>query len=151
MDRHTGGLRERVMPSWQFELLLWGISSGFPLANHFDLPGSKSVFGISQDFPMCVRASLSQDGFYQRGLWVGWHPSPFDLQGAFLHMGSRGGLLTLKMRTVWSLIFYLGRAQPPVSIVLLFPPWSIGPQETNSKHLPWGPICLLPQFELLVN
>ena len=65
-----GGLRERVTPSWQFESLLRGISSRFPLANHRDLPGSKSVFGISQDLPMCARASLSQDGFYHRALWV---------------------------------------------------------------------------------
>ena len=34
--------RERVIEwplLWQFELLVWGITSGFPLANHFDLPG----------------------------------------------------------------------------------------------------------------
>ena len=39
--------RERVTeftPLWQFELLLWGISSAFPLANHFDLPYSQSIF-----------------------------------------------------------------------------------------------------------
>ena len=65
-----GRLRERVAPLWQFKSLIWGISSGFPLANHFNLTGSKSVFGIYQDFPMCARASLSQDGFYRRGLWV---------------------------------------------------------------------------------
>ena len=70
VDRHTGGLRERVAPLWQFESLIWGTSSGFPLANHFDLPGSTSIFGISQDRPMCARISLSQDGFYLRGLWV---------------------------------------------------------------------------------
>ena len=75
MDRHTGGLRETVVPLWQFESLLCSISSMFPLANHFDLPGSKCVFGISQDFPMCAHASLSQDGFYQRGLWVDWTSS----------------------------------------------------------------------------
>ena len=27
---------------WQFKSLIWGISSGFPLANHFDLSGSES-------------------------------------------------------------------------------------------------------------
>ena len=27
---------------------------GFPLANHFDLPGFKTVFGISQDLPKDV-------------------------------------------------------------------------------------------------
>ena len=52
------------MPSWQFESLLWGISSGFLLTNRFDLPGSKSIFGVAQDFPVCVGASLSQDGFH---------------------------------------------------------------------------------------
>ena len=65
VDRHRGELRvSRVVPSWQFELLSWGISSGFPLANHFDLPGSQSTFDVSQDPPMCLHASLSQDGFY---------------------------------------------------------------------------------------
>ena len=52
------------MPSLQFELLLWNTSSEFPLVSHFDLPGSLSIFGISQDPHMCVHASLSQDGFY---------------------------------------------------------------------------------------
>ena len=48
------------------ELLLWGVSSGFPLAIHFDLPDSESIFdseSISQDPPMC-----SQDGFYCQSL-----------------------------------------------------------------------------------
>ena len=64
VDRHTGRLRERVTPSWQFESLIWGISSVFPLTNHFDLPGSESIFSVSQDLPMCACASLSQDGCY---------------------------------------------------------------------------------------
>ena len=65
MNRHTGRLREReLLNSWQFELLLWGISSGFLLAGHFDLPGSQFISGISQDPPMCAHTSLSQDGFY---------------------------------------------------------------------------------------
>ena len=51
------------MPSLQFELLLCSTSE-FPLVNHFDLPGSQSIFGISQDPHMCAHASLSQDGFY---------------------------------------------------------------------------------------
>lgn len=36
VDSHTGGLQECcwVESSWQFELHLCGISSGFPLANH---------------------------------------------------------------------------------------------------------------------
>ena len=44
MNRHTGRLREREsLNSWQSELLLWGISSGFPLASHFYLPGSQFI------------------------------------------------------------------------------------------------------------
>ena len=62
-------------------------------------------------------------------------------------MFSRGGLLTSRMRNIWSLIFYLGRAQPPLSTVLLFLSRSIGPQGTNSNRLPWGPICLLPRCD----
>ena len=42
-----------------FEFLSWGISSSFPLANHFDLPGSRPIFGSSQDPTMCAHASVS--------------------------------------------------------------------------------------------
>ena len=75
VDRRTGRLREEsrscwVTPSWQFELLWWSISSRFPLANHYDLPGSQSIFGASQDPFLCTHVSLSQDGFYHKGLWV---------------------------------------------------------------------------------
>ena len=69
IDTQAGS--ERVAESrahWQFELLSRGISSGFPLTSHFDLPGSESIFGVSQDPPTCVHASLSQDGFHLRGL-----------------------------------------------------------------------------------
>ena len=48
------------MLSWQFKSFIWGISSGFPLTNHFDLPGSWSIFGISQDSPVCMHAPLGQ-------------------------------------------------------------------------------------------
>ena len=73
---HRRAQRKRVASSWQFKSLIWGTSSVFPLTNHFDLPGSESVFGASQDLPVCARASLSQDVVYQRGLWVvslSWH------------------------------------------------------------------------------
>ena len=60
---------------------MWGISSGFPLANHFHLSGPEPVFGLIQDPPTCPSASLSQDGFQWRGLWVAWHHSPSNLQG----------------------------------------------------------------------
>ena len=64
VDRHMGGLRGRVTSLWQFKSLIWGISSGFLLANHFDLPGSKSIIVISQDPPVCIPTSPGQDGFY---------------------------------------------------------------------------------------
>ena len=69
------------------------------LASHFGLPGSQSIFGISQDPPMCVHASFSQDGFYQKGERV---EHPFDLQGTFVCMCGWGGLLTLITRNMWS-------------------------------------------------
>ena len=48
------------MPCGQFELLLVGISSEFPLANNFDLPGSQSILGITQDPPMVHRHLLAK-------------------------------------------------------------------------------------------
>ena len=47
-----------VVPSWQFELLLWSVSSKCPLASHFDLPSSQSIFRRRQ-----------------------WHPTPVLLPG----------------------------------------------------------------------
>ena len=84
------------------------------------LPGSESVFGISQGPPVCARASLNQDGFQRRGLWVSWHHllwgdalSLFDFQGDFLCLCSQRGLLNFG--NMWSSISYLGRAQSPAS------------------------------------
>ena len=75
----------------------WGLPStprpAHPFANHFYLPGSQSVFGISQDPPMCVHASLSQDN-----IWIGsipCHHSPLATKDSFLCMCGQGGLLTL--------------------------------------------------------
>ena len=59
-----------VTSFWQFELLLWGISSRLPLVSRFDLPGSQSVFGVPQDPSMCTHTSLSQDRFHRKGVWV---------------------------------------------------------------------------------
>lgn len=47
---------------------------------------------------------------------------------------------------MWSLIFCLGRDQPPLSTVLLFSSQSFGPQGTSLNRFPWGPICLLPHL-----
>ena len=64
------GLTERIVPFWQFKSLIWGMSSGFPLANHLALPDSESELGVSQDPLMCVHTPLKPSGFYQKGIWV---------------------------------------------------------------------------------
>ena len=94
----------RLVPSWQLESLLWGISSGFSLVNHFGLPGSLPIFSISQDPPMCAHASLNKDGSDLKGLWVERPLTqlPFGLQGAFLCMCDWEGLLTSGKRLMWS-------------------------------------------------
>ena len=118
MDRHTGRLRGRVPESHPcgnlnyfygafLLVVLWPV--------FFDLPGSQSISGISQDLSMYVHASLSKHGFYHKSLWVFLASLPFDLQGAFLCTCSHGGLLTSRMRNMWS-----GKAQPHPLTVLLF-------------------------------
>ena len=102
---------QRVVQSWYFKSLIWGIPSRFPLANHLALPGSKSISGFFQGLPMCSHASLSQDGFRWRGLWVGWHHSLFYLQGTSLFLYSQKGLLDLRMRNMQSLTVW-GSAIP---------------------------------------
>ena len=55
---------------------LWwseSLTRAFLLASSGQSPGSESVSGASQGPPLCACASLSQDGFQCRGLWVGWH------------------------------------------------------------------------------
>ena len=51
---------ERDTLSWWSEALIWDISSGFPLASHLALTGSKSVSVLSQGLPMCTRASVKR-------------------------------------------------------------------------------------------
>ena len=46
------------MPSWQFELFLSTISSGFPLTNHFDLPDLEFISDVSQDSPTHLLAKM---------------------------------------------------------------------------------------------
>ena len=109
VDRQTGRLRETerwwVKPLWQFELLLKGIPFGCPLANHFDLPVSQSVFSIYQEPPMYAHTYLSQDGFYWKDVWVKnipWCNSPLASKEPFLHTCGQGGLLTSRIRNMWS-------------------------------------------------
>lgn len=64
---------------------------------------------MSQGPPTCAPMSLSQGGFHQRGL--AWHKLaslPLDLQGALLCLCSWGGFLTVRIRSVWAIIFCLG-------------------------------------------
>ena len=70
-----GRLRERVPElrpcgslKYFYEVFLPG---SLEETNHFGLPCSQSIFGISQDPPKCAQASLSQNGFYRKGIWVG--------------------------------------------------------------------------------
>ena len=53
-------------------------------------------------------------------------------------MYSGGGCLTLRMRNMWSLTFYLVRAQTLLSTVLPFSSWDIGAQGTNLQSLYLG-------------
>jgi len=54
----AGRPTERVTPLWCLKSLTWGISSRFPLVSHFDLPGSESLFGLSQGALVCVCVSV---------------------------------------------------------------------------------------------
>ena len=123
MDRHLGRLRElRPCDSRNcicgafLPVFLWPVML---------ICLAPSPYLVHQD-PADVHTSLGQDGAYQRGLWVE-HPLaslPFDLQGAFLCMCGQGGLLTWRMKTMWS-------EQGPVSClnclaVLILEFWSTG-------------------------
>ena len=71
-----------------------------------------------------VHASLTQAGFFRRGLWVAWHwlaSLPFDFQGAFLLMCGQEDLLTWRMRNMQGPASYLNSL---ATLVLAF--WSIG-------------------------
>ena len=85
--------------------------SDFPLANQFDLPGSQFIWYIS-DPSMLVHASLSQNEFYCKGLWVEHHLTLLP------HWLARRLFCTCVIGKVswfeeWE-ICDLGRAQPPL-------------------------------------
>ena len=71
---------------------------------------------------------------------IGWHPpSHFDLQGGFLRMWGREGLLDLEkedyvvcLSLIWAVLSFF-------SLLLLSSSWTICPQGTNSSCSAWGP------------
>ena len=102
---HGSSRRETLSPAltavW---ITSWVISSRLTLASRFDLPGSPSIFGVSQDPPVCAHVSLSQNGFYWKGVWVEhpWHSSPLVSKEHSLHLCGQGGLPTSRKRNTWS-------------------------------------------------
>ena len=134
VDRHVGGLRDRVASLWQFKLLIWGISSGFLLAKHFDLPGSKSVIVISQDPPVCAPTPPGQDGFYWRSLWE------LSITSLLTSKESSCECVVGEASWLWEWeiggLFSLGRTQVLSSVVLLFLSWGIHPVAGEREHLP---------------
>ena len=115
-----GGFLTTGSPGTPLESLFWGIPFRFPLANHFDLSGSESVFGISQNPLMCAYSSLSQDGLWWRSLWevdityceVMSPPFSSTSKKPFCACVVREVSLTLRIRNMWSFITYLGRTEP---------------------------------------
>ena len=128
VDRHTrAGSEKESRLCGSLNHLYGGNSSGFPLADHLALPGSVSIFGLSQGPPLCVHASFSQ--MDSKGFWkidqtyYGLAPPPFsDLWGAFLCTCVVWEVsLTSRRRNVWSL--YLSSKQdsaPPCSCHYLY-------------------------------
>ena len=87
----------------------------FPLASHFDLPGSESVFGLPQGPLIGVHASLSQDGFQRRG--YGWTDTTPLLTSK--ELSSWEGLLDFKNEKYVVSVLYLGRTQIILPFILL--------------------------------
>ena len=55
-DSEGESLSRTLVAFW----ILWGVSYKFPLATHFDLPSSQSIFGIPQDPSMCAMHLLAK-------------------------------------------------------------------------------------------
>ena len=117
---------------------LLGISSTFPLASHLALPGSESVFGISQGSPLCTACLwilLKRPmGGWHHFLW-GYVPSLLTSRRLSVHMWLGGspwfggwGLCDL-LSLIWTRLSFPS--------LLLF--WDICPQGTDSGCSAWGP------------
>ena len=149
-------------PSWQFELRLWGISNGFSFNQPFDLLGSQSTFGRSQDSSMCAHVSLNQDGFHGKGVWVGnspWHDSLLTCKEPFRCTCGRGGLPTSGIRNMWSsslvVLLFLSQSFIPegMNVQLLYPGWGLGggacsPASWSPSFLPCSILSVLPASSL---
>ena len=103
MARHTDRLRESPTGTVVWITFMGQFFWVF-LNQSSCLPGSESVFDLSQSLPMCACSSFSLEGFQQRGLAAGrlapltmrWRSPPFDLQGIFLCTWSQGSLLNFE-------------------------------------------------------
>ena len=84
VDRHMGRLRRRVPElhtCGSLNPFSRGIPSRSPVANHFDLPGSRSIFVISRDPPMWA-AGWQRRGHSRAGRE---NEEPPQGQGTWLH------------------------------------------------------------------
>lgn len=129
----------RLAPSEQFELLLWGISCWFPLANHFDLSGSQSICGIRILSCECTHLLAKVDST-EEVLWV---EHPLTLLPAFAckeprRMCDRGGLLTSGVRNKW---FEQGPASSFNCPAILILEWSFSLLGMNLQSLYLGGVA----------
>ena len=121
------------------------------------LPGSESLFGLTRGLPLCVCASLSQDGFQGKGFWEEEHimvwcslPS-LTYWGTFLHMCSQRGLFDLKNEKYVVSLSSI-QVQAGLSSSLFLPlslSWSICPQRISAAqpgaHLSGTSVVLITQ------
>ena len=144
VDGHMGRLKERELCPFSLwdESLMWGISSGFPLASHLALPASESIWFISGSShaythifqPRCLpdkRPMVVNITYY------GVMPPPFlTSREPFCTCVVRKISLTSRMRNMWSFISNLSRAQLPLG------------RDINCSV--WGPSisCLSKDFSL---
>ena len=142
VDRHTGGLWGSVACSWWIEPLLRGISSS-SLWPVILLCLVLSPYLVYLRVLPPVRASLSQDGFWCRGLWVGWRhllwggaPSLLTSEEPFCARAVGRVSLSWRMRNMQCLV-WAGLSLS--SLLLLSSPWGICPQGTASSCSAWGP------------
>ena len=123
-----------VEASWWFELLLWGVSSRFPLANHYDcLVHSSNLVYLR--ILLCVLIHLlAKLNFTEKASeWnIPWHDSPLASKELFCAcvVGEVSWLLKQE-------ICCLSRAQSPSLIALLFLTFQSIENESPIA-LPWG-------------